>query len=114
MIKGPNTVLYPVSDLPSAKALFTRLLGVDPIADAPYYVGFQTGDHHIGLDPSGTQRGMKGATPFWDVDDIRGAVAGLVEAGATIVEDAHDVGGGLLVAILSDADGNMIGLRQTT
>ena len=113
MNKGMNTVLYPVSDLPSAKALFTRLLGADPVSDAPYYVGFQSGDQQIGLDPNGEQRGMKGATPFWDVDDIPGVVAGLVEAGATIVEDVRDVGGGLLIAMLSDADGNMIGLRQT-
>jgi predicted enzyme related to lactoylglutathione lyase len=110
--KGVSTVLYPVSDLPKAKALFTRLLGVEPVADAPYYVGFQSGDVQIGLDPSGDERGMTGATPFWDVEDIRGKVAGLVEAGATIVEGAHDVGGGLLVAMLSDDDGNMIGLRQ--
>lgn len=113
MNKGLSTVLYPVSDLAATKALFTRLLGVEPVADAPYYVGFQSGDVQIGLDPSGAKRGMKGVTPFWDVDDIRAVSAGLTEAGATIVEDAHDVGGGLLVAILSDADGNMIGLRQT-
>ena len=114
MNKGPNTVIYPVSDLASAKALFGRLVGTDPVADAEYYVGFQSGDEHIGLDPNGEKRGMKGATPFWDVDDIQGVAAGLVEGGATIIEDAHDVGGGLLVAILSDADGNMIGLRQAT
>ncbi len=114
MNKGVNTVLYPVSDIARAKALFGRLLGVDPVADAPYYVGFQSGDQQIGLDPNGAVRGMKGATPFWDVDDIAATVAGLVEAGATIAEDAHDVGGGLLVAILSDPDGNMIGVRQAT
>jgi predicted enzyme related to lactoylglutathione lyase len=73
-------------------------------------VGFQTADQHIGLDPNGRQRGMTGATPFWEVDDIEGVVAGLVEAGATIVEDVHHIGDGGLVAIVSDADGNMIGL----
>ena len=112
MNKDVNIVLYPVSDLARAKALFVRLLGADPTSDAPYYVGFQSGNQQIGLDPTGDKRGMKGATPFWDVDDIQSVAAGLVEVGATIVEDAHDVGGGLLVAILSDADGNMIGLRQ--
>jgi catechol 2,3-dioxygenase-like lactoylglutathione lyase family enzyme len=109
---GMNTVLYPVSDLAKARALFTRLLGTGPVADAPYYVGFQSGDVQIGLVPNGEERGMTGATPFWDVDDIRGMVAALVEAGATIAEDVNDVGGGLLVAMVFDEDGNMIGLRQ--
>ncbi len=113
MDTAANTILYPVSDLPSAKAIFTRLLGVEPIADAPFYVGYQVGDQQIGLVPNGAHRGMKGATPFWDVDDISGMVAGLVAAGATIAEDVNDVGNGLLVAILADADGNTIGLRQT-
>jgi predicted enzyme related to lactoylglutathione lyase len=111
--QGVRTVIYPVSDLAGAKALFSRLIGAQPTYDSPYYVGFQTGEQQIGLDPSGKQRGMTGATPFWDVDDIKHVIAGLVDAGATLVEAAHDVGGGMLVAMLSDRDGNMIGLRQT-
>lgn len=112
MIKGVTVVLYPVSDLARAKALFTRLLGVEPMADDPYYVGFQLAGQHIGLDPNGSGRGMTGATPFFEVDDIRSAVGALVEDGATIIEDVRDVGGGGLVAILKDAEGNMIGLSQ--
>jgi predicted enzyme related to lactoylglutathione lyase len=110
MSKSVKTVIYPVSDLAGAKALYTRLLGAEPAYDDSYYVGFPIGDQQIGLDPNGKQRGMTGATPFWEVEDIEGEVAGPVEAGATIVEDVHDVGGGGRVAILSDADGNMIGL----
>ena len=110
MNKGVSTVIYPVSDLADAKALFSRLLDAEPAYDDAYYVGFPVGDMQIGLDPHGKQRGMTGATPFWKVEDIEGAIAALVEAGATIVEAAHDVGGGGLVAILADADGNMIGL----
>jgi predicted enzyme related to lactoylglutathione lyase len=56
---------------------------------------------------------MTGATPFFDVDEIRDVVGALVEDGATVAEDVRDVGGGLLVAMLKDAEGNMIGLRQT-
>jgi predicted enzyme related to lactoylglutathione lyase len=110
MDKAVRTVIYPVSDLARAKAFFSVLLGAEPAYDDPHYVGFPIGDQHIGLDPNGKQRGMTGATPFWEVEDIKAAVAGLVEAGATIVEDVHDIGGGGLVAMLSDPDGNMIGL----
>lgn len=117
MNKGVSTVVYPVSDLAKAKSIFSSLLGVEPLYDDPYYVGYSlagqgSGVPILGLDPNGHKRGMTGATPFWEVDDIRGVVAGLVEAGATIIEDVHDVGGGGLVAILEDADGNMIGLIQ--
>lgn len=117
MNKGVSTVVFPVSDLASAKAVFSRLLGIEPRYDDPYYVGYVLADQDsgvpiLGLDPNGHKRGMTGATPFWEVDDIRVTVAELVETGATVVEDVHDVGGGGLVAILTDADGNMIGLTQ--
>jgi len=117
MNKGVSTVVFPVSDLAKAKSVFTRLLGVEPIYDDPYYVGYSLSGEEggvpiLGLDPNGHSRGMTGATPFWEVDDIEGAVAGLVEAGATIIEDVHGVGGGGFVAILADADGNMIGLTK--
>jgi predicted enzyme related to lactoylglutathione lyase len=113
MNTGVSTVVFPVSDLASAKAVFTGLLGVEPAQDAPYYVGFRVAGQDIGLDPNGHARGMTGATPFWEVDDIADTSAALTAAGAALVEASHDVGGGLLIAMLKDADGNMIGLRQT-
>jgi predicted enzyme related to lactoylglutathione lyase len=114
MNKGASTVIYPVSDLASAKAIFSSLLGADPAQDTPYYVGFRVAEQDIGLDPNGRGRGMTGATPFWDVDDIAAAAASLAASGAVLVEAPHDVGGGLQIAMLRDADGNMIGLRQTS
>jgi predicted enzyme related to lactoylglutathione lyase len=113
MNRGAHTVLYPVSDLASAKAIFSALLGVAPMADEPYYVGFAVAGQHIGLDPNGAGRGMTGATPFWEVDDIADVVSALEAAGAVVVEGAHDVGKGRLIAMLKDGDGNMIGLSQT-
>ena len=113
MSKGVTVVVYPVSDLASARALFTRLLGADPDYDDSYYVGWQVADQNIGLDPNGARRGMTGATPFFEVDDIRDVVGALVENGATVTEDVRDIGGGGLIAILKDAEGNMIGLSQT-
>lgn len=116
--QAASTVVYPVSDLASAKALFSRLLDVEPMYDDAYYVGFGVKGQEdpvpvLGLDPNGKRRGMSGATPFWEVEDIERAIGSLTEAGATVVEDAHDVGDGGLVAILADADGNMIGLSQS-
>jgi catechol 2,3-dioxygenase-like lactoylglutathione lyase family enzyme len=44
MNQGIRTILYPVKDLAKAKALYSKLLGIEPIADQAYYVGFQVED----------------------------------------------------------------------
>jgi predicted enzyme related to lactoylglutathione lyase len=113
MAKTLDAILYPVSDIAAAKAQFTALLGVEPAMDQPYYVHFETPDGlAVGLVPDGSRRGMIGATPFWTVDDIGGQVKALVEAGGTVAEDVHEVGGGKQVAIVKDAQGNVIGFAQ--
>ncbi|MBF6173678.1 VOC family protein [Nocardia blacklockiae] len=113
MSKTLDAILYPVTDIDAAKAQFTALLGTAPAVDQPYYVHFETSDGlAVGLVPNGHQRGMTGPTPFWTVDDIAGQVKSLVEAGGTVSEEPHDVGGGKQVAIVADAQGNVIGLAQ--
>jgi predicted enzyme related to lactoylglutathione lyase len=107
-----NTVLYPVKDIDKSKALFSVLFGADPHADSPYYVGFSVDGAEIGLVPSGHGQGMTGPVPFYDVDDIYATIAALQAAGGTLVQEPTDVGAGLLVAKVSDPDGNDIGLRQ--
>ncbi|MGA2284096.1 MAG: VOC family protein [Candidatus Dormibacteria bacterium] len=103
---------YPVSDLEGAKELFRRLLGVDPYADAPYYVGFRVGDQEIGLDPNGHKLGLTGPVGFWVVDDVKRTISELEEVGATAHGEPRDVGGGMLIAYVKDRDGNFIGLKQ--
>jgi predicted enzyme related to lactoylglutathione lyase len=104
--------VYPVKDLARAKALYTTLLGVAPYADSPYYVGFKIGDHEVGLDPNAHRKGITGPLEYWQVADIKHAVNAFVEAGATLQDDVKDVGGGMLIATIKDADGNLIGIRQ--
>ena len=58
MNQGARTIIYPVKDIARAKELFHSLLGVEPYADQPYYVGFRVGDQEIGLDPNGHRWGM--------------------------------------------------------
>jgi predicted enzyme related to lactoylglutathione lyase len=104
-----GVLVYPVKDISRAKVLFGKLLGVEPYADTPYYVGFRVGDQEIGLDPRGKSNGPIG---FWDTDDIEASLRELQEAGAELREGARDVGGGKLVATVTDPDGNVIGLTQ--
>ncbi|MFI5835857.1 VOC family protein [Micromonospora sp. NPDC051300] len=109
---GIGTVLHPVSDLARAKAVYAALLGVPPTADSPYYVGFDTGGQHIGLVPGGGPQGLTSPVAYWHVPDLDAKLAELSAAGATVAEAAHDVGGGRLVATVTDPDGNVLGLIQ--
>jgi predicted enzyme related to lactoylglutathione lyase len=110
--QGIKTVLHPVSDLATAKPVYAALLGIEPQADAPYYVGFDVEGQHIGLVPGGGPQAMTSPVAFWQVADIEAKLAEVTAAGATVKEAAHDVGGGRLVATVTDPDGNVLGLLQ--
>jgi predicted enzyme related to lactoylglutathione lyase len=111
MTRGMNTVVVPVRDLAAAKAVYSALLG-EPYTDQPYYVGFRVGEQEFGLDPHGHAQGMTGPVGFWGVDDIEKTIAVLLEAGGTLARPVRDVGGGMLIATVTDADGNPVGLKQ--
>ena len=108
--QGITIVLHPVSDLETAKAVYTALLGLPPQADSPYYVGFDVAGQHIGLVPGGG--GMTSPVAYWHVPDIEAKLAEVVAAGATVKEAPRNVGGGRLVATVTDPDGNVLGLLQ--
>jgi predicted enzyme related to lactoylglutathione lyase len=110
--QGIKTVLHPVSDLEAAKPVYTALLGIEPQADAPYYVGYQTEGQQIGLVPSGGPQEMTSPVAYWHVPDIEAKLAEVTAAGATVKEAPRDVGGGRLVATFTDPDGNVLGLLQ--
>jgi predicted enzyme related to lactoylglutathione lyase len=110
--QGIKTVLHPVSDLTAAKAVYTALLGVEPQADAAYYVGYDAEGQHIGLVPGGAQQGMTSPVAYWHVPDIQAKLAEVTAAGAKVKELPRDVGGGRLVATFTDPDGNVLGLLQ--
>jgi predicted enzyme related to lactoylglutathione lyase len=105
-------MLHPVTDLVAAKDLYTALLGIEPQADSPYYVGFDTEGQHIGLVPTGGQQGMTSPVAYWQVADIEAKLAEVTAAGATLKDPVNEVGGGRLVATFTDADGNVLGLVQ--
>jgi predicted enzyme related to lactoylglutathione lyase len=110
--QGAKTLLHPVSDLDSAKAVYTALLGVAPqVADA-LLRRFEAEGHHIGLVPGGGPQGM--TSPDWHVSDIEAKLAEVTAAGATLMDPARDVGGRRLVATVTDPGGNVLGLLQDT
>jgi len=109
MNKGIKTVIYPVKDINQSKIVFRKLLGVDPYADQPYYVGFKIGDQDIGLVPNNPEAAV---TAFHHVDDIKESLQILTDAGAQVIQEIKNVGGGRLIASAKDKDNNVIGLIQ--
>jgi len=112
MNQGIRTFIYPVKDLNRAKALYTKLLGIEPYFAEAYYVGFRVGDQEIGLDPNGHNKGMTGPAAYCHVTDIKKSLQSLLDAGAVAQQALKDVGGGKLTASVKDADGNIIWLLE--
>ena len=109
---GIKTILHPVSDLEASKAVYTALLGISPQADSSYYVGYEAGGQHVGLVPGGGPQGTTSPVAYWEVPDIEAKLAEVTAAGATVKDPTRDVGGGRLVATVTDPDGNVLGLLQ--
>jgi predicted enzyme related to lactoylglutathione lyase len=107
MAENVKIVVYPAKDLEASKKVFKAFLGVDAYADSPYYVGYKAENMEVGLDPHG-----EAVIIYTEVDDINGHLQSLLDAGAQVVQDPKDVGGGMLIAQVKDASGNVVGLRQ--
>ncbi|GAA1596917.1 MULTISPECIES: VOC family protein [Kribbella] len=107
--QGVQTILHPVTDLEKAKPVYAALLGVEPVADSPYYVGFEAAGQQIGLVPNSD---MTAPVAHWHVTDIEDRIKAIVEAGGTLKSPPKDVSNGRLVALVTDPDGNVLGLLQ--
>lgn len=111
MRKFAGLVVFPAPDLAAAKKVYTALLGSEPYVDGPYYVGYRVDDVEVGLDPNGP---AGGPIVYWDTDDITASLAELKAEGGSEKGAIKDVGGGMLVATVADAAGNVFGLRQNS
>jgi predicted enzyme related to lactoylglutathione lyase len=113
MAQSIKLFVYPVKDVTASKVLYSKLLGVEPYVDGAYYVGFRIGDLEIGLDPNAHRNGVTTPIGYVDVTDIKDSLQTLLDAGAQVQQEVKDVGGGLLIATVTDVDGNILGLRQS-
>ena len=111
---GLRTTIYKVSDLAKAKDWYSKVLGIKPYFDEPYYVGFSVGGFELGLDPdiSKEKPGPGGAVTYWGVADIAATMKALQELKVKVLNAPHDVGGGIKVGSVSDPFGNVIGLIE--
>jgi predicted enzyme related to lactoylglutathione lyase len=118
MFHGLRTAIYHVHDLAAAKTWYSRVLGVQPYFDEPFYVGFNVGGYELGLQPSDaapaeTSAGVSaGVVAYWGVENAEEALARLLVLGARPHQAVQDVGGGIRVAAVADPFGNAFGIIE--
>ncbi len=106
---GLRTVIYPTEDLAASTAWWTAFLGFEPYFSEEFYVGFDVAGYELGLIPS--DEGGDAHT-YWGVEDVRAAIDQALEEGATLEEDANDVGEGIVVGAVITPDGSYVGFIE--
>jgi lactoylglutathione lyase len=109
---GLRTTIYRVTDIDRAKEWYGQVFETTPYFDEPFYVGFNIGGYELGLQPieEGAASGQGGVETYWGVEDIEGVYQRLLTLGATAHEAPHNVGGEIVVAMVKDPWGNIVGI----
>src|SRR5205085_10177009 len=80
---GLRTAIYHVPDLAKGKAWYSKILGIEPCFDRPFYVGFNVDGYELGLDPDpSSSAGPGGVVVYWDVSDAVAALKRMHSLGA--------------------------------
>jgi predicted enzyme related to lactoylglutathione lyase len=117
LLRGMSNVSYWAEDHEAAVAWYTELLGMEPYFRMPGYVEWRVGDygHELGLidarySPAPVPDAPGGAVLNWHVDDVRVALARLLELGAMMREEIRERGEGFTTAAVVDPFGNVLGV----
>jgi len=108
---GLRTVGYKVSNLFKATEWYSKILGIEPYFNEPFYVGFNVAGYELGLQPD-EGNSTKGDTTvtYWGVEDVAEMYNSLLKAGATAHGEPQDVGEGIVVASVKDPWHNILGI----
>lgn len=111
-LQGLRTTIYKVQDIDKAKQWYASILGIAPYFDEPFYVGFSVAGYELGLQPAETEAKNAAANVvvYWGVADVQAAYTLLLAQGAFPLEEPADVGGGIVVATVTDPWGNAFGI----
>ena len=110
---GLRTAIYHAPDLAKAKSWYSKILGIEPYFDQPFYVGFNVGGFELGLDPDpSSSAGAGGVIVYWGVRHVDVALKRLLSLGATERTNVQDVGEGIRIATVLDPFGNVFGVIE--
>ena len=114
MFLGLRTAIYHVSDIEKGTGWYSKILGIEPYFDQPFYVGFNVGGYELGLQPDEAATGQRadGAVAYWGVEDAETVFKNLIAAGAIVHEAIQDVGEGIKVGTVKDPFGNVFGIIE--
>ena len=107
---GLRTTIYRVSDINKAKVWYSKIFGVDPYFDEPYYVGFNIAGYELGLQPEDNALPSKegGVVSYWGVENVEEIYK--IFNGASEYEKPTEVGEGIIVATVKDPWNNLVGI----
>jgi predicted enzyme related to lactoylglutathione lyase len=113
-LQGLRTTIYKVTDAAKAKAWYSKVFGIEPYFDEPFYIGFNVGGFELGLDPdvSDQKPGPGGGLAYWGVASMDSTMKALKADGVKVRSEPRDVGDGIKVAAIEDPFGNVIGLIE--
>jgi len=111
---GLRTAIYHAPDLAKGKVWYSKVLGIEPYFDQPFYVGFNVGGYELGLDPDPSSKLPRtgGVVVYWGVSDANAALKRLISLGATERTNVQDVGEGIRVATVFDPFDNVFGVIE--
>ncbi len=108
---GLRTTIYKVSNLSDAKEWYSKVLGIQPYFDQPFYVGFSVNGFELGLVPDEyTGQKSDSVSTYWGVENIKASYQELLQFGATPLEAPQNVGDGIWVAMVKDPWANPFGI----
>jgi catechol 2,3-dioxygenase-like lactoylglutathione lyase family enzyme len=111
MFLGLRTCIYPVTDLPAAKAWFSEVLGFGPYFDEPFFVGFNVGGYELALLPV-EDEATPGPLTYWGVPDASAEVERLLGLGATVGDPLAEVGEGIKIGTVVGPMGAVVGIIE--
>jgi predicted enzyme related to lactoylglutathione lyase len=111
---GLRTAICIVNDMEAAKAWYSKILGLEPYFDEPFYIGFEVAGYELGIMPEETKHDIKSDNVqiHWGVSDIHASYQRLLSLGATVNYEPTEVGGGIWVATVKDPWNNVFGIIQ--
>ena len=103
----------PDNEMEAAKTWYSRILGIDPYFDQPFYIGFEVAGYELGIMPEEkTQAKSDNILIYWGVIEINESYKRLLDLGAQAHEKPTDVGENLWVATVKDPWDNIFGIIQ--
>jgi predicted enzyme related to lactoylglutathione lyase len=113
-----NTVMIGTEDVDRLKMFYTKVLG-DPEWEDSGYVGWRAGDGTLMIGPHSEVKGRNESPGRiivnFETSDVKAEFERIKSAGADVERDPYQPGGddsGMLLATLSDPDGNLFQLAS--